>query len=103
MSNATVDGEIVVMDSAFVLMETHFTFPKYHLPEYDYFQIDQQYSYVQNKSWLLSRQEFTYYSKSNRQRLSGHTVATFSDYELNKQFAKRYFAHCPTTNKRKIF
>ena len=91
MSNATVDGEIVVMDSAFVLMETHFTFPKYHLPEYDYFQIDQQYSYVQNKSWLLSRQEFTYYSKSNRQRLSGHTVATFSDYELNKQFAKRYF------------
>jgi hypothetical protein len=91
MSNATVEGEIVVLDSAFVLLETHLKFPKYHLPEYDFFQVDQQYSFVQNKSWLLTRQEFTYYSKSNRNKLSGNTVATFSDYEFNKQFAKRYF------------
>jgi hypothetical protein len=91
ISNATVEGEITISDSSWAILHTHFEFPKYHLPEYDYFEVDQNYSYVQNKAWMLSRQEFTYYSKAGKKKVSGQTSVTYSDYELNKQFPKHYF------------
>jgi len=91
LSNATVQGEVTVSDSAWVLLHTHFSFPEYHLTEYDAFEIDQQYSLVQNKAWLLTRQQFTYSSKWRKHKLSGQTTALYTDYELNKQFGKHYF------------
>lgn len=91
LSNATVEGEITVSDSSLAILHARFSFPAYHLPEYDFFEVDQQYSFVDNKAWMLSREQFNYYSKSNRHKLSGQTQVVFDDYQLNRQFGKNYF------------
>jgi len=91
LSNATIDGEVTIQDSAFVITHARFTLPSYHLPEYDYFEVEQNFELVQNKAWMMTRQEFNYYSKTNRRKISGQTIVAFTDYELNKQFPKGYF------------
>lgn len=91
LSNVTVEGEVVVTDSAWVVLSTKYTLPSYHLPEYDFFEIDQQYSFIDNKAWMITRQQFTYYSKTGRGRLSGQTIVNYSDFELNKNFPPKYF------------
>jgi hypothetical protein len=91
ISNATVEGEITIADSLWVVLHTHLKFPSYHLPEYDFFEVDQQYQFIADTAWMITRQQFTYYSKSNKAKTSGVTVATFKDFELHKQFPKKYF------------
>jgi Family of unknown function (DUF5686)/CarboxypepD_reg-like domain len=93
LSNATVEGEVDVLDSAWVLLKTRFRFPARHLPEYDFFEVTQHYSLVDNKARMITRQEFNYYSKSGKGKSSGNTVATFQQFELNKQFPKKYFTN----------
>ncbi len=65
--------------------------PKYHLPEYDVFEVKQDYGFVDNRAWMIVRQEFTYLSKAGKSKVSGHTNVSYKDYELNKTFDKRYF------------
>jgi len=91
LSNVTVEGEIRILDSAWVILSAHFTLPGYHIPEYDHFEIDQQYSFVDNKAWMITRQQFSYYSKTGNGKLSGETIASYKDFEFNKEFPKKYF------------
>lgn len=88
VSNATVEGELTINDSSFTIEHTRFTFPKYHLPQYDFFQVEQWYNAAMP---LLSKQQFTYHSKTGKSKLSGITTVAYADYELNKQFPKNYF------------
>lgn len=91
LSNATVEGELTIQDSVFAITHARFSFPSYHLPAYDFFEVDQQFQFVQNKAWMLTRQQFNYYSKSNKRKISGQTLVVFTNYELNKQFGRNYF------------
>jgi hypothetical protein len=91
LSNVTVEGELTVLDSAWTILSARFVLPNYHIPGYDYFEIDQQYSFVDNKAWMITRQQFTYYSKHGKGKLSGETVASYKDFEFNKTFPKKYF------------
>lgn len=91
MSNATVEGDITIQDSTWAILHTNFSFPKYHLPEYDYFRVQQDYQLVNNAAWMITFQRFTYYSKSGKQKLSGTTTVSYKDYELKKSFPKKYF------------
>ena len=91
LSNATVEGEVTIQDTVFAITHARFSLPSYHLPEYDFFEVDQQYEFVQNKAWMLSRQQFNYFTKSNKRKISGQTLVVYSDYELNKQFGRNYF------------
>ncbi|MFV0604692.1 MAG: DUF5686 and carboxypeptidase regulatory-like domain-containing protein [Niabella sp.] len=91
VSNATVTGELVIDDSAWVVLSNRFTLPKYHLPRYDFFEVEQKHEFVNNTAWMVTREQFTYYSKTKRDRSTGVTTATYSDFELNKTFPKRYF------------
>jgi hypothetical protein len=91
LSNATVEGEITIADSTWVILHTRFTLPSYHLPEYDFFEVEQQYNHVHDTAWMISRQQFTYYSKRNKAKKSGTTLVTYRDFELNKSFEKKYF------------
>lgn len=91
LSNATVEGEVTVLDSAWAILHARFNLPSFHLPQYDFFEVDQQYEFVQNKAWMLSRQQFNYYSRTAREKLSGQTLIVYSNYELNKQFGRNYF------------
>lgn len=91
LSNVTVEGEITILDSAWVLLHANFRLPSYHLPEYDFFEVDQQYDLVQGKAWMISRQQFTYYSKHGKGKLNGSTVVQYSGFEFNKKFPAKYF------------
>ncbi|HVG15173.1 MAG TPA: DUF5686 and carboxypeptidase regulatory-like domain-containing protein, partial [Chitinophagaceae bacterium] len=91
LTNATVEGELVVSDSSWSILYAKYSFPKYHLHEYEYFEVEQNYEFVQNKAWMLNRQQFTYFSRGAHAKFSGQTVATYTDYELNKQFSKQHF------------
>jgi len=91
LSNATVEGEITISDSSWAILHTRFVFPSYHLPEYDFFEVVQDYGLVQGKAWMMTRQQFNYYTKSSKKLLSGNTLVLYSDYELNKQFPRNYF------------
>ena len=91
LSNTTVEGEIQIMDSSWVVLHASFSLPKYHLPEYDYFLVEQDYDYIDNTAWMLSRQKFTYYTKNSKLKKSGQTVAVYNNYELNRQFDNKYF------------
>ncbi len=91
LSNATIEGEITITDSGWAVLHTKFTLPKYHLPEYDFFEVEQQYSVIDNKAWMISRQMFTYKAASGKKKSSGHTLVTYTNFELNKLFEKKYF------------
>lgn len=91
LSNATVSGEIVIDDSAWVILRTKLSFPKYHLPEYDFFEVEQQYDWVDNQAWMITGQTFTYRSNTRRLTASGTTTVTYKNFELNKKFGKKYF------------
>ncbi len=88
VSNATVEGELTINDSSYTIEHARFSFPKYHLHQYDFFEVEQWYN---NSIPLLAKQKFTYFSKGGQRRLSGSTTVTYLDYELNKQFPKNYF------------
>ena len=91
LSNATVEGEITICDSNWTIQHTIFRFPKFHLPQYDFFQVEQWYDTAHKHAALITKQQFTYKSKSGRNKLSGVTTVTYDDYEVNKQFPKNYF------------
>ena len=91
LGNALVTGEMEIMDSAWVLLSTHFELPKFHLTEYDYFSVDQQYEWVNSKAWMPVRQDFTYRTRAGKKSLSGRTLAIYSDYKIDTSFAKKHF------------
>lgn len=91
ISNATVEGELTISDSAWTIVHTRFSFPRYHLPQYDFFEAEQWYGTSEKNIALLSKQQFTYDSKTGKNKLSGHTTVTYTEYEINKQFPKNYF------------
>ena len=82
LSNATVEGEITIVDSLWVILHTRFQFPSYHLPEYDFFQVEQNYELVDQKAWMITRQAFTYFSKNNRAKKSGQTIVAYRNFEF---------------------
>ncbi len=93
LSNATVSGELVLSDSDWTLREVHIFFPKYHLPEYDQFELTQKYMLVNKEAWLPKSQTFAYASKAKGGKLSGTTVVTYQNYVLHKTFPKNYFGN----------
>ncbi|RYY13546.1 MAG: carboxypeptidase-like regulatory domain-containing protein, partial [Chitinophagaceae bacterium] len=93
LGNALVEGEVEVLDSSWVLLKTHFEFPKFHMPEYDYFSVDQQYDLIDGKSWMVTRQEFAYAAKAGKNRMNGRTIAQFQNLRLNPGFAPKHFGN----------
>ena len=91
LSNATVDGELTVTDSGWAIVHTRFVFPKYHLANYDFFEVEQQYQPVDDSVWMITRQQFTYNTERNKKAISGTTTVTYSDFDLNKTFEKKHF------------
>ena len=91
LGNALISGEMEIMDSAWVILKTHFEMPKYHLVEYDYFAVDQKYEWVNNKAWMPVRQQLIYLTKAGKSKQSGNTIALFNNYNVDTSFAKKHF------------
>jgi hypothetical protein len=91
LSNATIEGEIVIQDSTWAILSATFRLPPAHMPEYDFLEVKQVYSKVGDSARMISRQQFNYYIKTKKGRLHGETIAVYSGYELNKNFRRGYF------------
>jgi len=91
LSNATVEGEIVISDSLWVVLEAKFKLPEMHLPEYDFFEVRQRYEKVNDTAWMITRQQFNYYVKAKGGNKYGQTTAVYSGFDLNKNFRRGYF------------
>lgn len=91
MTNATMEGELTVSDSTWNIVHCRFSFPSYHLQEYNFFEVEQDYDFIGNEAWLLNREKFTYYAKGNKSKFSGETIVNFSDYILHPKFDRRHF------------
>ena len=93
MSNATVEGQLVVADSPWVILSASYRLPSYHLSEYDFFEVSQRYERVDDTAWMITRQLFTWYSNKGKGKRTGQTLASYNDFELNKTFPKGYFGN----------
>ena len=92
VTNATVEGELTVSDSAWVVLHSRFRFPSYHLQEFDFFEVEQEFDFVDDQAWMLSRQKFTYSTKGRKKVYAGQTTVHYSDFKLKRQFGKRHFS-----------
>ncbi len=93
LSNATIEGEISIQDSTWAVISANFELPPAHMPEYDFMQVNQQYGPVGDNGRMITRQQFTYYTKTKKGRLYGETIVAYSNYELKKNFRKGYFGN----------
>jgi len=93
LSNATVEGELVIEDSTWAILEATFRLPSGHLPEYDYFEVKQVFSRVNDTARMITRQQFNYYTKIKGGRRYGETTVLYSDFTFRKQFRKGYFGN----------
>lgn len=91
LGNALLSGELKIVDSSWTIIYSRFTFPKYHMPEYDYFEAIIKNELVDDKAWLPTRQEFNYLTKNGKNKSSGRTVAIYNDYKVDPTFGKKYF------------
>lgn len=92
VTNATVEGELTVSDSAWVVLHSRFRFPSYHLQEFDFFEVEQDFAFINNEAWMMTFQKFTYSTKGRKKVFAGQTTASYSDYKLNQQFGRRHFS-----------
>lgn len=92
LTNATVEGELTVSDSTWNILYCRFRFPSYHITDYDYFEVEQQYDLIAGKAWMLNQQTFNWWSEAKGRRITGQTVVNYSDYELEKTFGRRHFS-----------
>ncbi len=91
LGNTLLTGQVTIMDSTWVITEASFNLPKYHLTEYDFFKINQQYKFVNDSAWLMEKQVFSYGAKEGKKTMSGVTNVFYNEYILNKNFPKNYF------------
>ena len=89
--NALIEGEVVVVDTSWSIIDARYTFPPHLLAEYDKFEAVISYELVQQKTWMLDRLELNYYSKSGKSKNNGTTIVIFDDYKIDTVFKKKYF------------
>ena len=92
-SNAAMEGQLEIADSSWAILTSHFILPKNHTPEYDRFEVEQQYDKINDSAWLITKQQFNYFSKFGKAKSSGSSLALYSDFVLNKNFSKNYFGN----------
>lgn len=91
LSNATIEGELVIRDSTWELIRATFELPKAHIPEYDRFAVEQQYDRLGDTLPVLVRQRFEYETKVKGGKRYGQTLAVYSDIQPGKKFSRKYF------------
>ncbi|MCX8019010.1 MAG: DUF5686 and carboxypeptidase regulatory-like domain-containing protein [Chitinophagaceae bacterium] len=103
LSNATIEGEIVIQDSTWNVISATFRLPSAHMPEYDYMEIKQEYAAVNDTARVIKRQQFTYYTKTKSGRILGETTVTYTDYQLKQQFRKGHFGQEVSTTHQEAY
>lgn len=90
-STSTLSGYIYVIDSLWLVQKLELTMEKGNLLNYDYFTVEQQFDHPGDTMCVLREQKLTYGVKYKDQTSNCITIAKFSDYNFNPQFALKFF------------
>ncbi len=90
LGNALFSGELVIQDSTWSIKSLSLVAPKYHTPEYDFFEVNQTYGFELGKYHLM-RQEFNYQTGSKKNHTNGKTIVVYSNFEDSVVLNKRFF------------
>ena len=88
--NATFSGYLIVADSIWNVREIEMTIDKGNMYQYDKFTIYQKFKQVES-SWIVEKQEFTYFEKSGGDKINGKTEVNYLSYDFNPRFEKKHF------------
>lgn len=102
-AQSTLSGHIVVQDSVWMVRNMSFRMEKGNLKKFDYFEIDQTFDNQGDTLCVLVRQEMRYGVKYKGEVADGKTVLTYSDYNFNVSFPKRYFSNEVATTTREAY
>jgi len=91
--NATYEGFIWIRDNSFNIDKVDLSITGNGLKKYRKFRIQQDYFFDADSNLLLEKQVFDYEEKTGGQKFIGKTLVTYSNYELNPVFPKRYFSN----------
>jgi len=91
--NATYEGFIWIRDNSFNIDKVDLSITGNGLKKYKKFRIQQDYFFDTDSNLLLEKQVFDYEEKTGGQKFVGRTLVTYSNYELNPVFPKRYFSN----------
>ncbi|MBU1718556.1 MAG: DUF5686 and carboxypeptidase regulatory-like domain-containing protein, partial [Bacteroidetes bacterium] len=89
--NATFEGSIDIVDSTFAIRKIDISMNKGALLFYDNFRLLQEYQLYNDTIWMVSHQEYDYFTSAGKRNFQGNTTVDYSDYQLNVEFPKRYF------------
>jgi hypothetical protein len=92
-STSTLAGYIWVIDSLWMIQKLELTLEKGNLILYDHFTIKQEFENQGDTLCVLQKQELIYGNKFNNNYTNYKTVATFTKYNFNPKFSKKYFSN----------
>lgn len=90
-STSTLSGYIYVIDSLWLVQKLDLRLEKGNLLKYDYFEIHQTFSHPGDTLCLLTEQVLTYGTRFKNEISSCRTQATFSNYNFNPSFVRKFF------------
>ena len=90
-ANATVDGELELVENGFWILKSSFDFPKHLMAEYDEMKIVQYFDKTE-QNWIISDSMRFYYSaKFGKTTLSATTAVDVKSRTINPQWKKNHF------------
>lgn len=102
-SQSTLNGHIVVQDSVWMVKQMSFRMEKGNLKKFDYFEIDQTFDNWGDTLCVLVNQEMRYGVKFKGESSEGKTVLSYSNYNFDVNFPKRYFSNEVATTTREAY
>jgi hypothetical protein len=102
-AQSTLSGYIVVQDSVWMIRNMSFRMEKGNLKKFDYFEIDQTFDNQGDTLCVLVRQEMRYGVKYKGEVAEGKTVLTYSNFNFDVSFPKRYFSNEVATTTKEAY
>lgn len=90
-SNATFNGEIHVVDTAFYISKIVINIPRHLMAEYDEMQLSQGYRLTKDSFILIDSQSFKYQTNTIKQKVRGETRVKYNNIVVNPVFPKNHF------------
>ena len=102
-AQSTLSGHIVVQDSVWMVRNMSFRMEKGNMKKFDYFEIDQTFDNWGDTLCVLVHQEMRYGVKYKGEVSDGKTILTYSNYNFDVNFPKRYFSNEVATTTREAY
>ena len=89
--NALFEGEIDIVEGDWSIKKLSFSISKKVMNYYDDFQIQQEYTLMNDSLWILKKQKFNYSTKSGKVLFEGTTAVYYDSIIINPEFKKHFF------------